>query len=389
MIRVAFTLIGGSHWTGGHNYLINLLSILAEYQSTRITPILFVGEVSEEVIASLAVVNVEIVVTSHLNASRRIASLAQSLTWGRDEAMLNLFKQHRIDLLFENAQFFGWRLGVPVIAWIPDFQHRALPNLFSRIGWWKRDVGFRAQVVGGRTIMLSSEDARHDCEHYYPATRGRTHTVHFSVPPGLAVSQQESRNIAASYGLPEKFVFLPNQFWRHKNHFLVLDALSILKSRGATVIIAASGKQSDPRDPRYFPSFLAELERRGLQHEFRLLGLIPYIHIRPLMRASIAMLNPSLFEGWSTSVEEAQALGTPMLLSNLNVHKEQMGDRATYFDRTSAGSLAEALLGLTAVDEKQRESLVQLARHDAEQRVLRFSEDFVNLVEHCCKRFRE
>ena len=41
------------------------------------------------------------------------------------------------------------------------------------------------------------------------------------------------------------------------------------------------------------------------------------------MCASVALLNPSHFEGWSTTVEEARALGVPMLLSDLDVHLEQ------------------------------------------------------------------
>ena len=61
-----------------------------------------------------------------------------------------------IDVAFEPAQFYGNRFPIPVISWIPDFQHRHLPHLFSRSAWWRRDIGFRLQASGNRTIMLSS-----------------------------------------------------------------------------------------------------------------------------------------------------------------------------------------------------------------------------------------
>jgi glycosyltransferase involved in cell wall biosynthesis len=386
MTRVAFTLIGGRNWTGGYNYLFNLIDTLAEYQSARITPILFAGEDCGEVLAGLVSnQEIELVTTPWLNVRRQKVSLAQALLWGCDIRMRGLFRQQRIDLVFENAQFFGWRLGMPAIAWIPDFQHRALPGLFSRSAWRKREIGFRVQVAGKRTIMLSSENARRDCETYYPSTRGHTRTVHFAVPPGPPLPFQEARKVADSYGLPEQFIFLPNQFWRHKNHLLVLEALSILKRRGKRMVVAASGKQEDPRDPGYFPGFLERLERHGLQQEFRLLGLIPSAHIRPLMRSCMAMLNASLFEGWSTPVEEARALGTPMVLSDLDVHREQMGDRAIYFERNSAQSLADVLEKLNVLDEAQRELLADAARADAASRVRKFSDDFADLVEDCIK----
>jgi hypothetical protein len=42
LIRVAFTLIGGPEWTGGRNYLANLLRVLAAHQTGLIKPLLFV-----------------------------------------------------------------------------------------------------------------------------------------------------------------------------------------------------------------------------------------------------------------------------------------------------------------------------------------------------------
>ena len=122
--------------------------------------------------------------------------------------------------------------------------------------------------------MLSSEDARRACEQHYPSTRGRTRTVHFAAAQ-LEDSYSEARAIADSYGLPEQYFFMPNQFWRHKNHGLVLEALIILRQRGRQVVVAASGKQADPRAPDYFPAFQERLEQAGMQDMFRLLGMIP------------------------------------------------------------------------------------------------------------------
>ena len=384
-MRVAFTLIGGKDWTGGYNYLLNLLTVLGQYQKECLTPVLFVGEAcNADNVSSFAVIpGLELVRTPLLDASRRAVSLMQAMLWGRDAALQRLFRTHRIDVAFESAQFFGWRLGMPAIAWIPDFQHKKLPHLFPRSAWWKREIGFRAQVMGGRTIMLSSEDARRACEQHYPSTRGRTRTVHFAVPPGPRIPYSEARAIADSYGLPEHFFFMPNQFWRHKNHGLVLDALMILQERGKQIVVAASGKQADPRAPGYFASFQGRLERDGLKNAFRLLGMIPYPHLASLMRASTAMLNPSLFEGWSTTVEEARSMGTPMLLSDLDVHREQMGEDAFYFDRHSAQSLADALDGFVPLDESQRALRAEAAREAALQRVERFSRDFADLAGHC------
>jgi glycosyltransferase involved in cell wall biosynthesis len=386
MIRVGFTLPGARQWTGGYNYLLNLLQSIAAYESHRLAAVLLVDAACspEETGPFSAIEGVELVRSPLLGPSRRVGSLLQALLLGRDLGLGRLLRECRVGAVFESAQFFGWRLGLPAIAWIPDLQHRALPQLFARGAWWRREIGFRVQIASGRTIMLSSEDARLSCEHYYPSSRGHTRTVHFAVPAGPETPIAEARAVADGYGLPEHYFFLPNQFWPHKNHELVLESLAMLRDRGVRVAIAATGNPSDPRDAGYFPAFRDRLERLGLQREFRLLGVVPYAHVRALMRAAAAMLNPSLAEGWSTTVEEAKAMGTPMLLSDLPVHLEQAGEGAIYFDRHSPVALADALERFHPLEREAREALEEAARLRSAHRVRRFAADFAGLVESAC-----
>ena len=151
------------------------------------------------------------------------------------------------------------------------------------------------------------------------------------------------------------------------------------------MVIAASGKQHDPRDPALFTRLQAQAEGLGVARDIRFLGLIPYPHLAALMRASSALINPSLSEGWSTTVEEARAMGVPMLLSDLEVHHEQMGENACYFERQSAASLADALQRFQPLEKSQRQVMINSAQVSAGQRVSRFGDDFTRLVESCVK----
>jgi len=156
--------------------------------------------------------------------------------------------------------------------------------------------------------------------------------------------------------------------------------LSILRESGVDIVVAASGKQYDPRAPEYFPEFERKLKARGLESSFRLMGLIPYAHLSALMRCCQVMLNPSLFEGWSTTVEEARALATPMLLSDLDVHREQMGSEARYFIRDSAAALTDMLRTTQPFNGPERELTLQPAQLSSNDRVRNFAIDFAQLV---------
>lgn len=383
MARIAFTLIGGKSWTGGYNYLLNLLRVITQHRPGALQPVLFFGTDVDvgEARPFRAIEGVEIVTSPLMNTARRTSSLLRSLLLGADSAAKRLFMQNRIDVVFENAQFYGARLGIPVIAWIPDFQHRELPHLFSRIAWWKRELGFRAQIAGERVIMLSSGDARDACERHYPDTIGRTHLVRFAVPSRGRPDAALVRSVREAHGLPERYIYLPNQFWQHKNHLLVVDALALLKQAGHSITVVASGKQLDPYKPDYFEQVVTHLISAGVADQLRLLGLIPYEHVAPLMVGSVAVLNPSLFEGWSTTVEEARALRVPLVLSDIAVHKEQATGLARFFDRTSPESLAAALLAVWH-GENPLHSTNSVPSSSSTDPVQRFADDFVDLVQH-------
>lgn len=384
-MRVAFPLIGGNDWTGGRNYLLNLIRALATHCPGVLTPVLFFGDdvAADEMAPFARLPGVELVSSSAFDRKRRLRSLALSLALGADGATKRLLKGQGIDIVFEAAQFFGTRLGLPAIAWLPDFQHRHLPRLFSPFARFKRELGFRAQIAAGRTVMLSSYDACKDCERFYPATKGRSHAVHFAVPPPAAMSADAARSIADGYDLPRDFYYLPNQFWLHKNHLLVAEALALLRKQGRPAVVAASGNMRDPRDPQHYGRLCERIRTLGVEEDFRLLGLIPYEHLGALMRASAALLNPSLFEGWSTTVEEARALGVPLILSDLSVHREQAGDGASYFARSSATSLAEALAAFRPLLPTERDCRSKEAAADAERRVSVFAEQFVAVARRC------
>ena len=381
-MRVAFTLIGGKNWTGGYNYLLNLLQVLASEMPGAITPVLFVGTdiPQSELAPFVAIHGCELVCDQAFNEALRNKAILRGLLQGRDAAVIRCFQKAHVDIAFESAMFLGWRLPVPAIAWIPDLQHRFLPHLFSKSAWWRREIGFRAQIASGRTIMSSSEDTLAACQRIYPAIRGRIRAVRFAIPAPPPISQEAAKAVASRHGLPEQYFFMPNQFWKHKNHQLVVEALGMLRDQGKTIHVVATGRQMDPRDPAHVPNLLADVKAKGLEGQFITPGLLPYEDVMPLMQSSVALLNPSLFEGWSTTVEEARAAGIPMLLSDLAVHKEQASDYATYFDRHSARSLAERLAAFTPMSAQDRLASQEAARIAATERVRQYACDFVAIA---------
>jgi glycosyltransferase involved in cell wall biosynthesis len=373
-LRVAFPYISRSVWAGGYNYQSNLFVALARYCPAEIAPVVFAGldDGSAELAALARIPGVD-VAQSH-TFDRHRSSLVTALALGLDQAAATEFRAKNIDLVFENARFFGWRLPFPAIAWFPDFQHRRLPHLFSLHARWRRDLGFRVQIASGRRILLSSESALRDFRKFYPRATGNVSVVRFATQPALDLLATNPSNVITKYGLPLKYFYLPNQFWRHKNHQVVVDALSILKKRNFDVVVAATGSTQDPREPDYFRSIMRQVEAQGLETNFRYLGMVPTDHVYALMRTSMALINPSRFEGWSTTVEEAKSFGAPMILSDIDVHREQTDGASRYFGVDDPGTLADHLSHASQAEPVVPRNLLP----NLDERVRAFATEFAN-----------
>jgi glycosyltransferase involved in cell wall biosynthesis len=362
MIRTAFTLPDRHRATGGYQYFINLFRALHQYGGGKVRPVVFVGEeVDAAALAPIEDGAAEIVRSADFSASKTGSRLASALLSGSDRRAAGTYREHAIEVVFESARYHGWRFPFPTIAWLPDFQHRCLPAMFSRRAWLQREIGFRAQIASARMVMLSSESSRADCERFYAGSRGRIRVVPFAaeLPPEARLTGV--KDTARKYRLPAEYIYLPNQFWEHKNHRLIIEALKILQQRGVDVTVAASGALADYRHPGLLRRLEARVGELGLQERFRFLGLVPRADVYALMRGALAVVNPSLFEGWSTPVEEARALGVPLLLSDIPVHREQAGGKAMFFDPHSADSAAGAIgatIGKSRTEQREPPSAV-------------------------------
>lgn len=379
-IRLGMFMIGGREWRGGLNYQRTLLQALVGPLVKRYEAILFV---SRDQLA-LAKDAFDGLLPEHLIVDDRAAGAgtgrraAEALVKGADTAAASLMADYSVDIIFENARFLGKRFPIPAISWMPDFQHRALPHLFTRSGRWKRDIGFRAQTSGRRIVMLSSETARRDCERFYSASRGRTAVVRFAPSIDIPSVLARREEVRAAYDLPEQFFYMPNQFWAHKNQAVVAKALEIIRDRGQLDTlppVVMSGPVSDNRKGDTFTTLMDRVRNQGLSSWFRHLGLIPMQDVLALNAAAQEVLNPSLFEGWASSVEEAKALGSPMVLSDIDVHREQAPD-ARFFDPDDAETLADLMLSVTTSRPARIEDPAALT-----ERAIRRQEAFVEAFE--------
>jgi glycosyltransferase involved in cell wall biosynthesis len=184
------------------------------------------------------------------------------------------------------------------------------------------------------------------------------------------------------YNLPDKFLYVPNQFWQHKNHRLVVEALTILRQQNVRPFIVMSGLTLDHRRPDYFASFLRRISEAGLRDQIAILGLVPREDVYGLIRQSIAIINPSLFEGYGLGVSETRWVGKRLLVSDLAAHREQNPPETMYFDPHSAEMLAEQMRLVWCESTPGPDVRLETAARSAyTERKRQYARDFIRVVQ--------
>jgi glycosyltransferase involved in cell wall biosynthesis len=233
------------------------------------------------------------------------------------------------------------------------------------------------------TIVVSSQFGAKDCLRLYPTTRERLFIMPFRVTFAQDLLGEEGPDAIQAFNLPARYILVCNQFWQNKNHGIVFEAMSRLKAAGTRVNVVCTGHVYDPRLPNYSDRVHAMVHQLGIAQETFLLGAVPRSHQVDLMRKAVALLQPSLFEGWNTSIEEARAIGRPVIASDIPVHREQRWAGMQLFSPDDADGLATSMQEVWQRGEGGRIDLAreEQAQQDYSTEVMRFAQRFRALSE--------
>ena len=349
--NVGLVMQGGAGWAGGAEYIRNLLLAVTTVAQKRDLPLrvsIIAGRPLEPEWRSQFSAHAQVIEVPQL------PSFLQRFLPLRRWIFANVLASLKLDFLYPLTYENEWTLGLrfPIASllknvswagWIPDFQHKHLPQLFSEKDLRVRDQGITALAAESATVVFSSQAAIDDYRCFWPEGAATPFLLRFATVPGRDWFDINPQVVKAQYQLPERYFIVSNQFWVHKNHEIVFAALGMLVERGLKVQIVCTGQMDDYRGREHVSKLRGMLETAGISDLVRFLGLVPRRDQIQLMRGSLAVIQPSLSEGWSTVVEDARLLAKVILLSDLKVHREQAHPRARYFAGDNAAELAELM----------------------------------------------
>lgn len=271
----------------------------------------------------------------------------------------------------------SWRLGVPRVEWLVDFDLFLATNFLApatrytdRVVPVVHDLAFRrypetaphidarwrgrfaAALNEAPAVIVPSESVASDLRESYAVDRDHVHVVHHGVDAGAfaPVPQGAIEAVRRRYGIPGSYVLFVGGIEPRKNLELLVRAFASSDARHLSLVLAGG-------PVRWFPQALERLEATiellppGVRGRIVCTGYVSERDKHALLSGATVLAYPSLYEGFGFPVLEGFAAGIPVLTSDVSSLPEVAGDAAVLVDPGDVEAIATALSELVADDD--------------------------------------
>ena len=285
-------------------------------------------------------------------------------TAGLDEPLHRRLTGFGIELmLYGNPMPMSFEARLPYVMPIHDLQHRLQPEwpeVSANGEFERREYAFGNGARYATLVLADSEVGKEDildCYGSLGVTPDRVKVLPYVPAHYLAVdvSQAERNRVRTKYGLWERFFFYPAQFWPHKNHGRIVEALGQLAARGVRPSVAFCGSHSTPLREQAFEAVSRRARELGIEPQVKYLGFAPEEDMSALYAEAVALVMPTFFGPTNIPPLEAWAFGCPVLTSDIRGIREQMGDAALLVNPRSSEAIADGIRRLWESESLRRD----------------------------------
>lgn len=268
--------------------------------------------------------------------------------------------EHEVELVWF-ATNYAEDCEQPFIFTVFDVEHARqpwFPEVSAEGRWEQRHYYFSRYIAKATRVIVPNEAGREQVERYWRIEPDRFLLLGHPTPEFALEAGSEPlppRDVLDRHGIGERYLLYPAQFWAHKNHATLFDALALLKPDYELVCVGSDKGQLDHQR-----RLAADL---GVGDRVRFLGFVPADELIVLYRHAHALAYMSLFGPENLPPLEAMALGCPVVAADVPGAREQLGDAALLVPPLDPEAIAEAVRKVG--DPSERERLVAAGRERA------------------------
>lgn len=252
------------------------------------------------------------------------------------------------DVLFVPSHTPPFIHPAATVTTVHDLGFLRSPQIYARFERFYNAVMQQLAIRVAR-IITPSAFTKSELLHFFPSfpedriaviAHGFTAEVYHPIE-----DEGRIRATAERYGLHEPYFLFTGRIQEKKNIPRLLEAFHLLhrkKDAGSVQLLLAGRPDFDFRD------IGERIRQLGLAGRVFAPGYVPLDDLATLMNGATAFVYVSLYEGFGFPVLEAQACGTPVLMSNVASLPEIGGNGALAVDPTNVEEIAEGMTRMLA-----------------------------------------
>jgi len=247
--------------------------------------------------------------------------------------VLVVTKITKFDVILKPYVYVVWDLGHRTIPQFPEVTQNGQYEL--------RESVHGTMIRNAAIVVVGNTQGAQEIRDAYGVSDDRIACVDFFTPEFVhSVKGLAPRDAALQDAVTKnRFVFYPAQFWEHKNHGVIVDALKLLSvEHGENVHAVFSGK-----DHGALNGLRKKVETAGLADRVHFPGFLPLDEIVWLYEHAVALVYPSYLGPNNLPPYEAMALGCPVLVSDIPGHRVQCAGKAIFFRPDAPAQLASSI----------------------------------------------
>ncbi len=342
-MKIAIVLEQELHDGGGFQYALSMIQLLHRHQKHPYTFIVLTSSLKNIEILKRKNISCQYFKFSFLH--KIIFYIKLLLLRRYDSQWDQILSQADIDLIYfvSPSYLAEYTFSHNYIFTVWDLCHRDFPE-FPEVNFYgqfeKREKLYHQALPKAIAVIADSTLGKENLVRRYQIDPERIIVFPFLPACQTQITKEFYKknfiSISEKYHIPGPYIFYPSQFWPHKNHIYILNALKFLKEKQKKTVYAVFCG-AEHGNLNYI---LRQAEKLGIKEQIFYIGLAPDIEIPYLYSQALALVMPTYFGPTNIPPLEAWQLSCPVIYSDLPGLREQVQGAGLLIDLNNPEDLA-------------------------------------------------
>lgn len=273
--------------------------------------------------------------------------------WILKNLMPHLWMNKNIDVFFSPSHYLPPLTSIPKVCTIHDLGYLKFSAHFKKYDFWQLKYWSAISIIISKYIIAVSKSVKKNIVRQYKISPKKVQVIHHGLEKdkfNTKISSKVVRRIMRQYKIDSEYLLFLSSLKPSKNIEGIIDAYDYLikKKRIENTKLVIAGKKAWMYD-----AVFEKVRELGLEDKVIFTGYVDEKDKPALLTGAKMLLSPSFWEGFGMHVIEAMACGTPVVVSDVASLPEVISDAGVYVDPESYKSIAEGIVKINEMDEKQ------------------------------------